>query len=58
MAKFMHSFYYKRLSSLFNDYFKYSRLQHNYIKRSISNKNLYLQRMKTHRGQTFFFLLE
>ena len=29
MAKFMHSFHHKRLPSVFNDYFKYSSLQHN-----------------------------
>ena len=39
---------------LFDDYFKYLSLQHHHITRSISNKNLYLQRMKTHRGLTFF----
>ena len=29
--------------SVFNDYFKYSSLQHNHIRRAISNENLYLQ---------------
>ena len=53
MAKFMHSFH-KRLPSVLNDYFKYLSLQHHHITRSISNKNLYLQRIKLHRGQTFF----
>ena len=48
MAKFMHSFHHKRISSVFDDYFKYLSLQHHHITRSISNKNLYLQRMKTH----------
>ena len=38
MAKFMHSFHHKRLSSVFNDYFKYLSLQHHHITRSISNK--------------------
>ena len=54
MAKFMHFFHHKRLPSVFDDYFKYLSLQHHYITRSISNKNLYLQRMKTHRGLTSF----
>ena len=54
MAKFKHSFYHKRLPSVFNDYFKYLSLQHHHITRSISNKNLYLQRIKTHRGLTSF----
>ena len=54
MAKFMHSFHHKRLPSVFNNYFKYLSLQHHHITRFISNKNLYFQRMKTHRGQTSF----
>ena len=54
MAKFMHYFHHKRLPSVFNDYFKYLSLQHYHITRSISNKNLYLQRMKTYRGLTSF----
>ena len=54
MAKFMHSFHHKRLPSVFDNYFKYLSLQHHYITRSTSNKNLYLQRMKTHRGLTSF----
>ena len=52
MAKFMHSFHRKRLSIMFDDYFKYFSLQNNHITRSISNENLYLQRIKT---QTFFY---
>ena len=52
MAKFMHSFHHKKLPSVFNHYFKYLSFQHHHIARSISNKNLYLQRMKTHRGLT------
>ena len=55
MAKFMHSFHYKRLPSEFVDYFKYLSLQHLHITRSISNKNLNLQRMKTHCGLTSFY---
>ena len=54
MAKFTHSFHHKRLPSVFDDYFKHLSLQHHHITRSISNKNLYLQRMKTHRGLTSF----
>ena len=54
MAKFMHSFHHKRLPSVFDDYVKYLSLQHHHTTRSISNKNLYLQRMKTHRGLTSF----
>ena len=48
-------FPHKRLSSVFNNYFKYSSLQHNHITRFISNKSSYLQRIKTHQKQTFFF---
>ena len=54
MAKFMHSFHHKRLPSVFDNYFKYLSLQHHHITRSTSNKNLYLQQMKTHRGLTSF----
>ena len=54
MAKFMHYFHHKRLPSVFKDYFKYLSLQHHHITRSISNKNLYLRRIKMHRGQTSF----
>ena len=58
MAKFMNACHHKRFPSVFNDYYKYSSLRHNHIKRSISNKNLCLQQMKMHRGQFFSFLTE
>ena len=43
MSKFMHSFYHKQLPEVFNNYFKSADRHHNYVTRSISKKNDFLQ---------------
>ena len=48
----MHSCYHEKLPEVFNNYFRSADKHHNYVTRSISKKNYFLQRMNSQWGQS------
>ena len=54
IAKFMHSFYHKKIPENFNSYFRTASQQHTHLTRSITNKNYFLKRVNTKYGQSSF----